>query len=275
MKKNMVMIIMGLLLLMPFTSSAFSGQGCAGDCKDCHKLDKKEAEGIVKKLNPALTVTDVKQASVKSLWEIDVDAGEGKRGPIFLDYSKKNLIIVSNIIPVDTIGKPAPQRKIDFSKLPLKDALLMGPKNAKKKIAVFTDPDCPYCRRLHEEIKTVLAKRQDVAFYIFLRPLPMHKEAPKKVEAILCEKSLTLLDDALAGKSVPEPSCKNSKEAMAKIVALADSLEFRGTPTLVREDGLVNPGYLPADQLSNWIDGKDAKDGKDGKDGKDKAPAAH
>lgn len=268
MKKNMVGIVLGFLLLIPFTSSAFSGQGCAGDCKDCHTLEKKEAEGIVKKLNPSLSVTDVKQAPIKSLWQIDVDAGEGKRGPIFLDYSKKNLIIVSNIIPVDTIGKPQPQRKIDFSKLPLKDALVMGPKKAKKKIAVFTDPDCPYCRKLHEEIKTVLSKRQDVAFYIFLRPLPMHKDAPKKTEAILCEKSLTLLDAAMAGKSVPEPSCSNAKEQVNKITALAESLEFRGTPTIIREDGLVNPGALSAEHLSSWIDGKDLNDGKDSKAGK-------
>lgn len=256
MKKYAVMAILGFLLLVPFISSAFSGQGCGGECKDCHKLEKKEAESIVKKMNPALTVIDIKQAPVKSLWQIEVDAGEGKHGPIFLDFSKKNLIVVQQIIPVENLGKPAPKRKIEFSRLPLKDALMMGPKNAKKKVAVFTDPDCPYCRKLHEEIKKVLEKRKDVAFYIFLRPLPMHKDAAKKVEAILCEKSLTLLDDALSGKAVPEPSCSKSKEQIAKISALADSLEFRGTPTMIREDGLVNPGFLPAEQLSNWIDGK-------------------
>lgn len=258
MKRFTVIMILGFLVLVPFTSDAFSTEhpGCGGNCIECHKLDKKEAEGIIKKLNPALSVIDLKQAPVKGLWQIEVDAGEGKRGQIFLDFSKKNLLVVNQIIPVESIGKPAPQRKIDFSKLPLKEALVMGPKNAKKKIAVFTDPDCPYCRKLHEEIKTVLSKRSDVAFYIFLRPLPMHKDSPKKVEAILCEKSLTLLDDALTGKAVPEPSCSNAKEQMEKNNALADSLEFRGTPTMVREDGLVNPGYLPADQLSTWIDGK-------------------
>ncbi len=261
MKKHvlMLLILAGLLSLMPGSSGAFSSgdhPGCSGDCRECHKLEKKEAQAIVKKLNPGLTVIDVKTASVKSLWQIDVDAGDGKRGPIFLDFSKKNLLVVQQIIPVENIGKQAPQRKVDFSKLPLKDAIVMGSNNAKKKIAVFTDPDCPYCRKLHEEIKKVLEKSKDVAFYIFLRPLPMHKDAPKKVEAILCAKSLSLLDDALSGKAVPEPSCSNAKEQMDKIVSLAESLEFRGTPTMVREDGVVNPGFLPADQLSAWINGK-------------------
>ncbi|HUJ17060.1 MAG TPA: DsbC family protein [Nitrospirota bacterium] len=253
-----VLILGGLVSLLPATLGAFSSDhpGCNGDCKECHKLEKKDAEAIVKKLNPALSVVDVKQAIVKGLWQVDVDAGEGKRGPIFLDYSKKNLIVVQQIIPVDSIGKEAPRRKIDFSKLPLKDALVMGPKTAKKKVAVFTDPDCPYCRKLHEEIKKVLEKRKDIAFYIFLRPLPMHPEAPRKVEAILCERSLSLLDDALSGKPVPAPACSTAKVQMEKNIALADSLEFRGTPTMVREDGTVNPGFLAAEPLEAWIDGK-------------------
>lgn len=257
MKKQVLGALIAILFLIPFTSGAFSGEaGCGADCKECHKLEKKEAEGIVKKLNPGLSVVDIKEAPVKSLWQIEVDAGEGKRGPIFLDFSKKNLIVVQQIIPVEGLGKPAPRRKIDFSKLPLQDALIMGPKSAKKKVAVFTDPDCPYCRELHQEMKQVLEKRNDVAFYVFLRPLPMHKDAPKKVEAILCEKSLALLDSAMAGKAVPEPSCSTSREQMEKNTKLADSLEFKSTPTMVRQDGLVNPGLLRAEQLMKWIDGK-------------------
>ena len=255
-----LLLLAATMTILPYTSGAFSSEhpGCSGDCRECHKLEKKDAEALIKKLNPQLTVLEVKQAPVKSLWQIDVDAGEGKRGPIFLDFSKKNLLVIQQIIPVDSIGKPAPQRKIDFSKLPLQSAVAVGPKNAKKKIAVFTDPDCPYCRKLHDEMKKVLEKRKDTAFYVFLRPLPMHKDAFKKSEAILCDKAkaLALLDDAMAGKTLPEPSCSTAKEQVEKNNALADSLEFRGTPTMVRGDGLVNSGYLPAEQLSAWIDGK-------------------
>jgi thiol:disulfide interchange protein DsbC len=257
MKRNVVAMLLGLLFLVPLTSSAFSSEhpGCGGDCRECHTLNKKEAEGIIKKGLPKGTVLDVSLAPVPGLWQIDFDV-EGKRGALFVDFSKKYLLIVQQIVPIDAIGKPASQRKIDFSKLPLKEALVMGPKHAKTKVAVFTDPDCPYCRKLHEEIKQVLAKRHDVAFYIFLRPLPMHPESPKKAQAILCEKSLVLLDEALAGKPLPEPSCSNANEQVQKNIALADLLELRGTPALVRGDGMVNPGYLPADQLSAWIDGK-------------------
>ncbi len=261
MKQRVLIMILGLVFFLPFTANAFSSSGgCAGNCTDCHKLEKKEAEELVskmaeKKIIPGGHVTDIKLAPAKGLWQIDVDAA-GKKGAIFLDFSKKYLI--GQLIPVEAIGKlpePAPA-KVDFSRLPLKDALIMGPKSAQKKIAVFTDPDCPFCQKLHAEIKQVLSKRHDIVFYIFLRPLPIHPASPKKAEAILCEKSLTLLDNALTGKPMSEPSCSSANEQVQKNIALADSLGLRSTPTLVRRDGTVNAGYLPADKLSAWIDGK-------------------
>jgi thiol:disulfide interchange protein DsbC len=252
-KKHIAIMILGLALLVPFTTNAFSShEGCAGNCIDCHKLEKKEAEEIIKKIAPNGQVTEIKLSPAKGLWQIEVEAGD-KRGTLYVDFSKKYLI-AGQIVPIDTIGKPAPEIKVDFSQIPLKDAVVFGPKNAKKKVVVFTDPDCPYCRKLHEEMKQVLAKRKDVAFYIFLFPLEMHKDAYKKVQAILCEKSLTLLDDAFSGKPLPEPKCSN--EAVEKNKALAKQLQFSGTPTLVREDGMVLSGTRPADVLSNWIDGK-------------------
>jgi thiol:disulfide interchange protein DsbC len=257
-KKYVVGVIVGLFFLVPLVSSAFTSEhpGCGGDCRECHTMDKKEAEGIVKKGIPGGSVTDVKMAAVPGLWQIDFDV-EGKHGTLFVDFAKKHLLVVQQIVSLEEMGKPAAQRKIEFAKLPLKQALVMGPKQAKKKVAVFTDPDCPFCQKLHGELKQVLAKRHDVAFYIFLRPLPMHgKDASDKAQAILCEKSLTLLDDALSGKPLPAPSCSTAGAEVENNNKLAESLELHSTPTLVREDGMVNAGYLPAEELSAWIDGK-------------------
>jgi thiol:disulfide interchange protein DsbC len=247
MKRFAVITITGLFLLAPFTSGAFSSEhpGCGGDCKDCHKLEKKDAEKILKKVLPTGNLLDVKLSPVGGLWQLDVEAG-GKRGSLYLDFSQKHLIN-GQIIPLEAA-------KVNFSKVPLKDAIVMGPKTAKKKVVVFTDPDCPFCKKLHEEMKQVLAKRTDVAFYIIPFPLPMHKDAYKKVQTILCEKSLALLDDAFAGKALTEPACPN--EQVEQNIALTKELGFNGTPTLVRDDGTVLSGYRPAEQLSEWIDGK-------------------
>lgn len=234
-----------LLVVLPLAANAFPPDK-TGNCLDCHKLERKEAEDLVKKLIPGGVVLDIKLAPVKAFWQIEVEAN-GRRGGVYLDFTKK---YVAQIAPLESVLP----KKADFSKLPLKDAVVMGAKNPKKKVAVFTDPDCPYCRKLHEELKRIIATRQDIAFYMFLYPLPMHKDAYKKSQAVLCEKSPQLLDEALSGKAMPEPKCGN--EQLEKILALGKEMGVSGTPALIREDGTILSGFLPADKLADWIDGK-------------------
>jgi len=254
--KKIVMMLSIALVMMPFTAGAFPQKKGDKSCLDCHKLEKKEAEAIVRKVAPNGTISEIKVSPLKSLWQVEVDAGEGKHGVLYIDMSKKYLI-AGQIAPIDQLGKPATPRKVDYSKIPLSDAVVLGQPTAKKKIVVFSDPDCPYCRKLHEELKQVIEKRSDIAFYLILYPLPMHKDAYKKAQAITCEKSVSLVDDAFSGKSVPEPTC--GKEQLEKNLALGHELKIEGTPAVIREDGTLLPGYSPADKLIDWIDGKEAK----------------
>jgi len=257
MKKTFSRVIVLALICVPFLAvSAHAFPSKKGDkpCLDCHKLDKKDAEALIKKVIPTGIVATVKEAPIKGVWQIDVDAGEGKHGSLYLDFSKKFLI--GQIVPVEAIGKQAPPtpKKVDISKIPLESAIVLGSKDAANKVIVFSDPDCPYCRELHKVIKQILPKRNDIAFEIILNPLPMHKEAYKKAQAIQCSKSAEMLDDAFSGKSVPEPMCP--PDIIEKNRELAKSLDFNGTPTLVRNDGTVLSGYLPEEKLIEWIDKK-------------------
>lgn len=238
--KNLIAVLTAILL-MPMVVYAFPPDK-TGNCLDCHKLDRKEAEEIVRRIAPTARVTDIKLAPVKAFWQIEAEL-DGKRGMVLLDFTKQYLGQLS----------PVP-RKVEFSKIPLKDAVVLGSPTAKKKVVVFTDPDCPYCRKLHEEMKKVVEKRKDVSFHLIMLPLAMHKDAYKKAQAVLCEKSQALLDDAFSGKPVPEPTC--GPEALERGMAVAKGLGFTGTPMLVREDGLVASGALQADKLISWIDGK-------------------
>jgi thiol:disulfide interchange protein DsbC len=256
MKKSIVLILVCLVMSAPLASHAFAPKKCDKACIECHKLAKKDAEIIIKKIIPTATVTDVKMSPIKGVWQIEFDAGEGKRGGFGLDFSKKYLVQYSTVEAVIKQQQPQPPRKIDMSKLPLTDAIVLGKTDAAKKVVVFTDPDCPYCRQLHTIMKQVVAKRSDIAFSLIMNPLPMHKDSPKKAQAILCSRSIEMLDDAFSGKTVPEPPATCTAEAMERGVALARSLEFNGTPTLVRDDGLVLSGFLPEDKLIDWIDKK-------------------
>ena len=247
-------LIMVVLILLPVSSFAFPVKKGDKACTDCHKLDKKDAEAIIKKVAPTGTVAEIKMSPVKGVWMIEVDAGEGKKGTLYMDFSKKYLM--AQIIPVESIGKQPPARKVEVSKIPLDDAIVLGATTATKKVIVFTDPDCPYCRQLHEIMKQVVAKHSDVSFALIMNPLPMHKDSPKKAQTIICTKSVAILDDAFSGKAVPEPAATCTAAAVERSTALARSLEFNGTPTLVRDDGTVLSGYLPEDKLMDWIDKK-------------------
>jgi thiol:disulfide interchange protein DsbC len=146
-----------------------------------------------------------------------------------------------------------PNQRVDFSKIPLDQALVMGDVLAPQKVVVFTDPDSPYCQELHKEMEKVLQERKDIAFYIILYPLRFHKDAYWKSKSILCSKSLKMLEDAYAGKEIPRLEC-DPREIDANI-RLAEALGITGTPTLVLPDGRIRNGSMPAQQLIDFIQG--------------------
>jgi len=240
--KNICYLVAGcLIIFLPFSTPAFQLQE-GQDCITCHTLKKKEARDIIERVAPGYKVVDIKSSPVKGAWQIDVQKGE-KHGAVHLDFSKKYLVAF----------QPVPQ-KVAFSKIPLGDAIIVGNATAKKKLIVFTDPDCPYCKELHKVINQILAKRDDLVFYLILNPLPVHPEAYKKSQTILCTKSLAILDDAFSGKGVPEPTC--SADAVERNKTLSKTLNFNSTPTIVRQDGVVLSGFLPEGEFLNWIDKK-------------------
>jgi thiol:disulfide interchange protein DsbC len=100
-------------------------------------------------------------------------------------------------------------------------------------------------------MKTVIKERKDIAFYIKLYPLPMHKEAYEKSKAIVCEKSLALLEDAFNKKELPKAKCETT--VIDDNIKLAKKLGIDGTPALVLPDGRVVPGYKDAKALIELI----------------------
>ena len=100
-------------------------------------------------------------------------------------------------------------------------------------------------------MKKVIEKRKDIAFYIKLFPLPMHKGAYDKAKAIVCEKSITLLEDAFAGKELPKPKCETT--VIDENIKLAEKLGITGTPAMILSDGKVVPGYKDAKALIEMI----------------------
>jgi thiol:disulfide interchange protein DsbC len=100
-------------------------------------------------------------------------------------------------------------------------------------------------------MKKVIEKRKDIAFYIKMFPLPMHTGAHEKAAAIVCEKSLALLDDAFEKKQLPKPKCETT--VIDENLKLAEKLGISGAPTLILPDGRVISGYREADALISLV----------------------
>lgn len=241
--------LLAALICLPFSNAhGFSKMG--EDCSKCHKLTKEEATAIVKNMSPAWSIIDIKSSPVKSMWEIDIATGQ-QNVPAYLDFSKR-YILMGELIDLKEKKNLSRERfedlnRVDVSTIPLDDAIVMGDKNAPHKLIVFSDPDCPFCGKLHEEIKKVLEKRKDIAFFIKMFPLPMHKGAYDKAKTIVCEKSLALLDDAFARKDIPPAKCTTS--VIDDNIKLGGKLGINGTPAVIFPDGKIQPGYMEADAL--------------------------
>ncbi len=240
---------------------AFGQGGCDGDCDKCHSLTKAEAVDIMNRLKvPEPKVTSIRMSPVKGLWEVSIDSN-GKSGLLYIPFSK-HYVVQGQIVEVATgVDKTKEQyqvmqdkKKVDVSKISLKNALVLGAKGAKKRVIVLTDPDCPFCSKLHEEMKKVVEKRKDIVFYIRLFPLKMHPDSYWKSKSIVCNKSLQMLEDNFAKKPIKRDEC--STKEVDNTIKLAESLGISGTPTLILSNGKKHSGTMSADQLIDFIDGK-------------------
>ncbi len=243
------------LVLVLFTTPVFamSADGCgAGSCADCHSITRDEAQQLLGSLVDKVNQVDF--AEVPGLWVVEVEK-DAKKLPVYIDFSKK-YVVSGNVIRLEDRENLTRQRStqlqsIDVSKIPLADALLLGEASAETKVIVFTDPQCPYCKKLHEELKEVVRRDPKIAFWIKLYPLPMHPNAHAISQSIVCNNSMAYLEQSFAGQPVPPPNC--DAPVVDQTIALAKELGIRSTPTLVLPDGLVLPGYRNAEALLTLI----------------------
>ncbi|MGB9716344.1 MAG: DsbC family protein [Thermodesulfovibrionales bacterium] len=247
--KRVFLLVILLFLLIPVSYS------CGIEDKDTKlsessDLSSDEALTLLENLDPNIKVIGVRKSPVESLWEVDIETG-GRKSLVYIDSSKKYMILgaINSIQEKKNLTQEriTELNKVDISKIPLDDAIVMGDEKAKYHVIVFTDPDCPYCARLHQELKKVIEQRKDIAFFIKMFPLKIHPAAYDKAKAIVCKKSLALLDGAFDKKELPKPECETS--VVDNNIKLAEELGITGTPTLILPDGRVMPGYKKADAI--------------------------
>lgn len=141
-------------------------------------------------------------------------------------------------------------QRIVFDELPEDSAIIYVQGNGRRKMAVFSDPDCSYCRQLEAE----LAKLDDVTIRVYPYPLAgLHPEATKKSVAVWCSHSRAQAWRSLLVDRI-QPTGGVCDNPVARNRQLAEKLGIFGTPTIISEDGRQTSGALKAGELDDWLD---------------------
>lgn len=139
-----------------------------------------------------------------------------------------------------------------FSKLPKDAAITVKFGTGDRKIAIFTDPDCPYCKALDKEIHTNLLN-QNLTIYYFLSPLQIigHEQAPLKAKKILCDSNPSnAWKNWMLNNTLPTNSgdCKAS-ENLTKSMKIAAENGFNSTPIIIFDNGVTSMKQLSANDI--------------------------
>ncbi len=172
----------------------------------------------------------------------------------FTDKSGKHIIqgqiiAVGNGAPVDISAALVARTAQEALKAVDKKDMIIYPAKGETKsvVYVFTDADCGYCRKLHEEMSDINARGIEVRYLAW----PRSEETIPKMEAIWCsEDRNSAMNQAKLGANVASASCSNPVQAQ---MALGASLGVRGTPAIFTEAGQQVGGYLPAAQLAEAV----------------------
>jgi thiol:disulfide interchange protein DsbC len=135
--------------------------------------------------------------------------------------------------------------------------IVYEPKKTKHTITVFTDIDCGYCRKLHNEMQSYLDAGIRVRYMFFPRA-GKGSDSYRKAEAVWCaDDRKAALTAAKNRKPIDMKTCDNPID---EHMALVETLGARGTPFIVFENGDTQPGYAPAAQMARLLDGLAKRD---------------
>ena len=235
-----------ILTLLSCVLLLLSGVACADEASIRAEFSKKY---------PQATIESITKTPYLGLYEMLVD------GEVFYTDTDFSYLIVGSIIETKTRTNltDARLREIEdkklkamafpFDQFPLELAIKRVKGDGSRKVAIFSDPDCPFCRKLEKEIEKVT----DVTMYIFLFPIEqLHPKAPEVSRAIWCASDRLKAWDEYMLKGAAPKSAK-SENPVDKIVTFGQSKKINGTPTIFFADGKRVPGAIPLERFEELL----------------------
>ena len=193
-------------------------------------------------------IDEVSKTPMNGLFEIRVNDSD-----IFYTDAEGNFLIQGNLIDTRAKRNLTEERveklsSIDFNALPIKDAFTIVRGNGKRKMAVFEDPNCGYCKRFERDMQKVT----DVTVYMFLYPI-LGPDSTEKSKSIWCAKDKAKVWQDLMVRDQPVPKASCDTAALERNIEFGKKHKVTGTPTLFFADGSRVPGAVNAQQVEKFL----------------------
>lgn len=193
-------------------------------------------------------IDEINKSPINGLYEVRANGNE-----IFYTDAEANYLFHGNLIDTRQRRNLTEERveklnAINFDALPIKDAFTVVRGNGKRKLAVFEDPNCSYCKRFERDLEKV----NNVTVHTFLYPI-LSTDSAEKSKNIWCAKdrSKTWQDWMLREQPPAAAICDTA--AITRNVEFGRKHKITGTPTLIFADGSRVPGAINAQQIEKFL----------------------
>lgn len=204
----------------------------------------------MQKKYPSVQIESVAKTPIAGIYEVyaegdilyvDENANYLITGGRMIDSARKNDLTAERLRALSAVK---------FEQLPLDLAFRKVQGNGARKLAYFTDPNCPYCKKLEPD----LAKLENVTIYVFLYPV-LGQDSYEKSKAVWCSKDRAKVWDEMMLNGNPPKKPGTCETPIEKIVAFGRRKGVSGTPTMFLADGERVKGAIPLEQLKKLVDG--------------------
>ncbi|MHB1083476.1 MAG: DsbC family protein [Thiobacillus sp.] len=198
---------------------------------------------------PNAQISSVQKTPYSGLFEVYLD------GQVVYVDAKGQYVITGDVIDLKnrrnlTQARLNQLQAVNWASLPLNNALKSVKGNGARKLVVFSDVDCPYCRKFEAE----LVKVDNITIYTFLYPIEgLHPKAVQASKQIWCAPDRNKAWEDYTTKNVMPSNDGKCDNPVDETIALGNQLKVSGTPTLIFADGQRVPGMVPAAQLEKLL----------------------
>jgi thiol:disulfide interchange protein DsbC len=196
-------------------------------------------------------IVSISKTPINGLYEVLLEDND-----IYYADASGNHLVQGSLIDTRTKRNLTEERSeklnaIAFSSLPLKDAITIVRGNGQRKLAVFEDPNCGYCKRFERDLQKV----DNITVYLFLYPI-LGADSMDKSRHIWCAKDQPKAWlDYMTRDTAPAPATCDSS-ALMRNVEFGRKHKITGTPTLLAQDGRRVPGAIPVAQIEQLVAAK-------------------